>query len=254
MTSTKQMCSILAAAGWMLSTAAISAEEAIERDLPRELEFELALSALPDHLRADATVYLLDESKRYRVARNGSNGFHTLVSRNDPNAFSASWPFTDYRDDLLIPIAFDQAGATAHMQVYLDMADLRAAGMPAAELKATVNRRYETGHYRAPSRPGLSYMLSPVVRTYVDAEASDQVTTWNVPHYMFYAPGISNEEIGGKPMSQHPYVLNRSPGPHGYIIKFAGEKERAAITEEHSKMIERVCQVRDVYCLEDRSQ
>ena len=111
---------------------------------------------------------MIGSSGRFEVARRGTNGFHAFVSRNDPNAFNGSWPHAEYRDDVLVPIAFDDAGARAHMQVYFDMADLRAAGTTAEELKSIINDRYEAGYYRPADRAGISYMLAPVVRTYVD--------------------------------------------------------------------------------------
>jgi hypothetical protein len=49
--------------------------------LPRDLEIQLALSALPPHLRDNATVYVLNPDKGFEVARKGSNGFHALVAR-----------------------------------------------------------------------------------------------------------------------------------------------------------------------------
>ncbi|MCG8457809.1 MAG: hypothetical protein MI919_16155, partial [Holophagales bacterium] len=235
------LAALVAAASLGAATTADPAEL-----LPAELEIELALSALPPHLRDGATVYRFGTDRRYEVARRGTNGFHAFVSRDDPNVFFADWPFTAYRDDILVPIAFDAAGARAHMRVFFDTAELRAAGIAAPELKEIMHRRYESGYYGPPERPGLSYMLAPVVRTYVDAEGSDLVATWNVPHYMFYAPGVSNDDIGGKPMSQHPYLLNREPGPHGYIIKFVGEAEKKQINEAYADMILRLCEVREL--------
>ncbi len=44
--------------------------------LPRDLEIQLALSALPPHLRDNATVYVLNPDKGFEVARKGTNGFH----------------------------------------------------------------------------------------------------------------------------------------------------------------------------------
>ena len=46
--------------------------------LPRDLEIQLALSALPPHLRDNATVYTLNPDKGFEVARKGTNGFHAL--------------------------------------------------------------------------------------------------------------------------------------------------------------------------------
>jgi hypothetical protein len=41
--------------------------------LPRDLEMQLALSALPSHLRGGATVYVLNPARGFEVARKGTN-------------------------------------------------------------------------------------------------------------------------------------------------------------------------------------
>lgn len=92
-------------------------------------------------------------------------------------------------------------------------------------------------------------MLSPVLRTYVNPDQTDQVATVNIPHYMFYAPDISDHDIGGKFQSAHPFLLNESPSPHGYIIQVVGQAERQAIGEEYADMLTRLCRLRGVYCL-----
>ena len=245
----KKTYPILAAAGLLISVAIFAHAQQPARDLPQDLETELALSALPPHLRAEATVYVLGASQRFEVARKGTNGFHAFVSGNDPYAFSGSLPHTEYRDDILVPIAFDDAGSRAHMQVFFDLAELRAAGTSAEAAMATIKDSYETGHYRAPKRAGISYMLAPVFRTYVNPEETDLIATMNVPHYMFYAPGVSNDQIGGKLMSEHPFILPASRGPHGFIIQAVGQAEKEAINEEYAELIARLCEVREVYCL-----
>ena len=78
--------------------------------LPRDLEIQLALSALPPHLRDNATVYILNPDKGFEVARKGTNGFHAFVARTGDDTFRGSWAFTKYRDDILYPISFDKAG------------------------------------------------------------------------------------------------------------------------------------------------
>src|SRR6202166_1699319 len=60
--------------------------------LPRDLEIQLALSALPPHLRDNATVYVLDLDKGFEVARKGTKGFHALVARTGDDTFRGSWP------------------------------------------------------------------------------------------------------------------------------------------------------------------
>src|SRR5712691_10598093 len=134
--------------------------------LPRDLEIQLALSALPSHLRDNATVYVLNPAKGFEVARRGTNGFHTFVARTGDDAFRGSWPLREYRDDILYPISFDNAGAKAQMRVFFDAAEMQAKGTPPRELKRIIQGRYNAGYYKAPARAGISYMLSPVLRTY----------------------------------------------------------------------------------------
>src|SRR5262245_55138649 len=55
--------------------------------LPPDLEIQLALSALPPHLRDGATVYVLNPAKDFEVARQGTNGFHALVARTGDDTF-----------------------------------------------------------------------------------------------------------------------------------------------------------------------
>src|SRR6266704_4104830 len=81
--------------------------------LPRDLEIQLALSALPPHLRENATVYVLNPDKGFEVARQGTNGFQAFVARTGEDTFRGAWPLKAYRDDILYPISFDEAGAKA---------------------------------------------------------------------------------------------------------------------------------------------
>ncbi len=96
--------------------------------LPQDLEIQLALSALPPHLRDNATVYILNPAKGFEVARKGTNGFHAFVARTGDDAFRGSWPLTEYREDILYPISFDPAGAKEQMRVFFDAAEMQAQG------------------------------------------------------------------------------------------------------------------------------
>ncbi len=231
--------------------------------LPRDLEIQLALSALPPHLRDNATVYVLNPEKGFEVARQGTNGFHALVARTGDDTFRGSWAFLKYRDDILYPISFDEAGSKAQMQVFFDAAEMQAKDTPPAELKKIIQDRYNTKYYKAPERAGVSYMLSPILRTYVNPEQNDNVATANIPHVMHYAPNVSNEDVGGaipKPedlryFSEHgrwqsspnPFVILH--GPHGYFVQFVGVTERAAINKEYEEMLTRLCKIKDAWCL-----
>src|SRR5688572_1397932 len=120
--------------------------------LPRDVEMELAASALPKHVRDAATIYVLDPRKGFEVARKGTNGFSALVARNGDDSFRGSWPLDKYPEDQLYPIGFDSAGAKAHMQVFLDAAQAQAKGMPPNELKKLIQERFKTGYYKPPAR------------------------------------------------------------------------------------------------------
>jgi hypothetical protein len=216
--------------------------------LPRDLEIQLALSALPPHLRGEATVYVLNPAKGFEVARQGTNGFSTLVARTGDDAFFGAWPLTKYRDDILYPISFDKAGAKAQMRVFLDAAELQAKGTPPVELKRIIQSRHKAGYYKAPERAGVSYMLSPVLRTYFQPEQSDSVLTASIPHVMYFAPGVSPEDIGaGQLAGMYPFVILR--GHHGYMVQTLGVTERAAINQEYQEMLARLCTIKTVWCL-----
>ena len=235
--------------------------------LPRDLEIQLALSALPSHLRETATVYVLNPDKGFEVARKGTNGFHAFVARTGDDTFRGAWPLKEYRSDILYPVSFDEAGAKAQMRVFFDAAEMQARGTPPEKLKRIIQQRYKTKYYKAPARAGVSYMLSPILRTYTNPDGNEDVATIDFPHVMHYAPNVSNEEIGGaklKPedlgyLVQHghwqssppPFVILR--GPHGYMIQARGEAESAAITKEYEAMLARLCKIKDQWCLPKES-
>ncbi len=246
---------ILVIAGLLLSLTASAEDKQTPKamnkiePLPRDLEIQLALSALPRHLRDGATVYVLNPDKGFEVARKGTNGFHAFVARIGDDTFRGSWPLMEYRDDILYPISFDAAGSKAQMRIFFDAAEMQAMGTPPGELKKIMKKRYETGYYKAPKRVGISYMLSPILRTYYNPEESgDRVPTMNYPHVMYYAPNVSDKDIGsGKLGGMYPFVI--MPGPLGYIIQPIDLTERAAINKEYDEMLERLCKIKEEWCL-----
>lgn len=250
----RQIQAIVVVAGLLLSLTASAEEKQSPKamnkpvPLPRDLEIQLALSALPPHLRDNATVYVLNPAKGFEVARNGTNGFHALVARTGDDTFRGAWPLTEYREDILYPISFDRAGAKAQMRVFFDAAEMQANGTPPVTLKKIIQDRHKTGYYKAPERAGISYMLSPVLRTYFNPEESEGVATVNLPHVMYYAPGVSNEDVGaGKLGGMYPFVILH--GHHGYMIQPLGLTERAAVNKEYEEMLARLCKIKDVWCL-----
>jgi hypothetical protein len=230
--------------------------------LPRDLEIQLAVSALPPQLRSNATVYVLNPDMGFEVARKGTNGFHAFVARTGDDAMQGAWPLTKYPDDILYPVSFDSAGVNANMRVFFDIAEMQAKGTQPGELKSVIQERYKTGYYKAPERAGCSYMLSPILRTYVNPDENDNVATASVPHVMCYAPNVSTKEIGVTPMPEqlrdfrqhghwletpYPFVIHH--GPHGYLVHVRGVAERKAIVKEYEGMLAKLCQIKKVWCL-----
>jgi hypothetical protein len=213
--------------------------------LPRDLETKLALSALPPYLRAQASVYALNPAKGYVLERQGTNGFTCFVERTD-------WVREDFRNDLLIPECFDAEGTKTIVPVSFDVARLRAEGeLSPQELKKEITKRFKDGVYHSPARPGVSYMLSAIQRLY-GGPGSRETRTVNMPHYMFYAPNLTKEDIGGGPvMGRYPYLVN--PGPHAYMIVNVGETEKAQINQEESDLLKEVCAYRSDFCLDGMS-
>lgn len=231
--------------------------------LPRDLEIQLALSALPPHLRDSATVYVLNPAKGFEVARAGTNGFHAFVARTGDDTFRGSWPLTRYRDDILYPIGFDAAGPKAQMRVFFEAAAMQAQGMAPEALKKLIQHRYASGYYKAPEHAGVSYMLAPILRTYVNPDQGEDVATAGIPHVMHYAPNVSAREIGSAIPSaaQFHYYLEHGrwpatpdpmlilQGPHGYLVQFDGVAERDEIVRSYAGMLDRLCGLNKLWCL-----
>ncbi len=186
--------------------------------MPEALEMELALSAAPEHLRADATVLLLGEHG-YVSARKGSNGFTCLVGRSQPKAVA--------------PVCYDAEGARTIVPLLVDEAAMRARGESEDSIRKAADEGFRTGKYNAPGRPGISYMMSPVQ----ELAGPDGVVRSFVPHVMFYAPNLTDADIGGR--RGGPAFIN-SPAPHGMIIVPIGKEEQKAIQAEHEALVKRV--------------
>ena len=264
----------IAVAAFIWLTLAASAQQMSKEmknvePLPRDLAIQLALSSLPPHLRKNATVYVLDPDKGFEVAKKGTNGFHALVARTGDDAMRGTWPLTKYRDDILYPIAFDPAGAKAQMRVFLDIAKMQASGTAPEKLKRIIQHRYKSKYYKEPERFGIAYMLSPILRTYTNPDADENVLTANVPHVMYFAPNVTDKDVGGGrpnpddlkyfvehrhwPGSVYPFVILH--GPHGYTVQFLGTTERGALNNEYAEMLAKLCKIKESWCLpKDASQ
>ena len=224
------------------------ATETTIEQMPASLETRFALSALPLALRDQASVYLLDPTKGYRLSRHGTGGLACLVERT-------VWEWSDARDDIYIPLCYDAVGANAHLKVIMDAAALRARGMSPEALKTEIENRYKNRTYKAPEKPGLSYMVAPVFRALGPPDM--KMHTMSMPHLMFYAPHITNEDIGAHPdLSVHssllyPFIDKQGVAEQSYMIQLIGEAEKARILADEKTLVADLCAYRDVLCLPD---
>jgi hypothetical protein len=184
--------------------------------LARELEMRLAVDALPPHLREGAGIWILTETG-YIKAKDAANAFTCIVSRRGGNFY---------------PVCFDQEGSRTILPAYMDDASMRLKGESEESVERHIADGFASGKYRPPTRPGIAYMLSPA--TYL---LNNGKLTRAVAHIMFYAPYLTDEDIGGV-MGKTPFVDR--PGPHGMIIVPAGQKERETRLAESRPLIDEV--------------
>jgi len=199
-----------------------TAQQARPKQVPlfsRDLEIEFALNALPKQLRESATVLVL-EPTGWMKAKEGTNAFTCLVTRQAGD---------------VVPICWDREGAKSVMSVAMDDSTMRLKGMTDSEVNQQIAEGFKDGRYRAPSRAGVSYMLSPM-RYKIDAQGKITRTP-PLPHVMFYAPNLTDEDVGGG--RGMPIFIN-NVSPQGMIIDPVGEKEKAAILQESAALTQRV--------------
>ena len=123
----------------------------------------------------------------------------------------------------------------------------RASGVTATDLNAALQTRAA-----AAPRAGVAPMLSPFMRTFT---GPGTVGNMNYPHYMYYAPGLTNEAIAAVPFSPvHAWIDNGQAfeGKNAYIIQPMGAVERAAINMEHKDLLDDLCASRadGAFCLD----
>jgi hypothetical protein len=184
--------------------------------IPRDLELRLAVNALPPSLRDGATIRVM-EPTGYTEARHGTNAFTCIVSRRGGNFY---------------PVCFDKEGSRTILPAYEDDAMMRLKGMSDAEVESALAKGFADGTYRPPARAGIAYMLSPA--TYMFEKGKFNRTP---PHTMFYAPFLTDADVGGVP-GQTPFIDR--PGPHGQFIVLAGKAEREKLIADSQPLINEV--------------
>src|SRR5712692_3450851 len=220
------------------------ATETTIEQMPAKLETQFAVSALPPAMRDQATVYLLDPKKGYQLSRQGTSGVTCLVERT-------AWEQTDFRNDIYVPLCYDAEGSKTYLKVIMDVAVLRIQGMNPVALKTEIERRYKNKTYKIPQKTGLSYMVAPVMRTWMMPDW--QVHTMPMPHLMFYAPNMTNEDIGAVPNSSvlYPFVFKEGIAEQSYMIQLIGAAEKAKILADEKTLLHDLCAYRNFLCVPD---
>ncbi len=225
-----------------ISALLIQAADTTIEQMPAKLEAQYALSALPLAMRDHGTVYLLDPRKGYQLSRQGTSGVTCLVERT-------AWEQTDFRNDIYVPLCYDAEGSKTYLKVIMDVAVLRIQGMSPVALKTEIERRYKNKTYKIPQKTGLSYMVAPVMRTWMMPDW--QVHTMPMPHLMFYAPNMTNEDIGAVPNSSllYPFVFKEGMAEQSYMIQLIGAAEKAKILADEKTLLHDLCSYRDFLCV-----
>src|SRR5271167_2899267 len=164
---------------------------------------KLVESAGPPEVSSKATVYVLD-STGYVKVRDGSNGFSCFVDRQAPVN--------------LEPTCFDAEGSATTLLTRLFVEAQRAQGKNEDQIKADLDEGYRTGKFQAPRKPGIVYMLSD--RGYLLVPAANKLVRLP-PHLMFYAPYVTDKDIGFPPSAGNMPRVIRPGQPDAYIIVMA---------------------------------
>jgi hypothetical protein len=179
--------------------------------LPQEQEIALALGAAPEHLRNNAGVYVLKRNGFVKV-RDSTNGFTCIVNRDHPLNQK--------------PVCFDAEGTATVLPKILRVGELLMQGKPMSAINAEIAEGFRTGKYIPPRRAGVAYMLSGDIRNY--NPHTGKVESFP-PHVMFYAPNLTNADLGVTPEAlakdpSLPFVAYQ--GPHGFIIVVSSDTRR----------------------------
>lgn len=151
--------------------------------LPREQEIELALAAGPKHIQPEAAVYIFGKAG-YEKVREGKNGFTCFVNRDGHQ----------HGEPVLRPTCWDREGSATIVPVMLRVGELLAQGKSAEEIKKDIDSGFHSKRFTSPKKTGIAYMLKGDLT--FDEKKQKVSDTLFPAHYMLYAPGVSNDDLG----------------------------------------------------------
>jgi hypothetical protein len=95
----------------------------------------------------------------------------------------------------------------------------------------------------------LDEFIQTLSRTWMNPDWT--VHTMPVPHLMFYAPNLTNEDIGAVPNSDHsfPFIFKEGIAEQSYIVHLVGGAEKAKIMAGEQALLDDLCAYREFLCL-----
>lgn len=181
--------------GGILFAGALGAQAPAARVLPKLLpeseEIALALEAALPNVSRDATVYVFRRGGHV-VARQGTNGFACLVSRDHPES--------------LYPICYDPEAARTVLPVQIKQQQLREQGRSDEDIAREIAASYASGTFQPPTRAAMAYMMSP--RQVIYASPNGPRVGQYKPHLMLYVPYATRATFG----------LDRSLDKHAFLV------------------------------------
>jgi hypothetical protein len=168
--------------------------------MDRQREIALALSSCPSTLAQKAGVYVLEASGYVKV-RESQNGFTAIVQHSVPSAQE--------------PQCMDAEGARTILPRIVKVAKLRAQGKSPEEIKRFIADAFAKGIFQPPRRVGIDYMLS---KENVVPNDNGVIAPFP-PHIMFYAPFMTNAELGSEGQAADgPAFVAAQGTPYALII------------------------------------
>ena len=118
------------------------------------------------------------------------------------------------------PVCYDAEGSETILPTVLFVGEELLHGVAPDEIDRQVAAKFASGEFHSPRRPGIAYMLTREIRIY-----DPRTKSFNTfpPHLMFYAPNLTNADIGAtssrEAHEKNPWLpFIGYQGPQGFII------------------------------------
>ncbi|MFL6299906.1 MAG: hypothetical protein ACJ71N_04815 [Terriglobales bacterium] len=160
----------------------------VDSTTPQDVQIRIAKTAGPTDVAENANVYILGKNG-YELAVKGTNGFSCAIERQMPNTME--------------PECYDREGSRTTFLVRSFVEHQRAKGVSEEKIEQQIEAGYKSGKFKAPSKPGIVYMLSD--SNYVFDPDSKKIIHFP-GHLMFYAPYATKQTVSSG--AGAPYIVN----------------------------------------------